>query len=91
MTGTNHGTWGPQAWRRNKNNYMREEKALAKLEETIEVQKSRADRRKIMDWLNDVIQHRKNFRDFHDKVVGSKPPVSCTFLVYTCFCVCIQL
>jgi hypothetical protein len=59
--------------------FQKEERGIAKLKEEIEKAKMKADRKKTVDWLNDVLQHRKNFREFHEKV---NPPLFLSALLF---------
>jgi hypothetical protein len=61
--------------------FQKEERGIAKLKEEIEKAKMKADRKKTVDWLNDVLQHRKNFREFHEKV----NPNPLSFSPHCCF------
>lgn len=59
-------------WSRNRTQWTREEARLDRMEEDIRKARQKADKKKLQDWLNEILSHRKNFRDFHEKVRSRK-------------------
>lgn len=60
----------PKAYKRSKRQSLREARVTEKLERQQKMEQDRKKRQKHQEYLNAVIQHAKDFKDFHRNIIG---------------------